>query len=1003
MLYSKVRAGLLGAGFLLAACDDPARPELRDTLEILTDSAELMVGDTIQLSARLVDPAGQVMPAAISWSSMDSVIATVNPDGRLIALQAGSAQIIARAASASDTVLVRISQIGGCDQAGVTHSGSITSPARWTALNSPHFVHDIITVRADLTIEAGAIVCGGPAAQFVLRGGNLTADGRANRRIRFIALDTVAGWRGIAASASSEGPGGRITLNYADVYYAAGVSAGFESTGEINHSYFRRTFVGNGGANISFFAIRNSIVEDGNVALSGATFEETVVRRGSLSFLPAQPGTGSGTLNGGRIEDSPGVALTIGSTFSSRSPAMTVLKAPQIVGSTGGIAVMPAQTFFQIWPTPAEQTPLTNNLNRTIRLWGTSYGDLHFRAGLDWSINSVITFFDATSLRLDPGATLTIGSPLRVSGALTAPGTADEPISITSVQNCLGSSEGCALIIADTAASVLSYVNFRSAPFVAGASNVVRLDHITSDRTIALGSPGSRITDAHISGVPAPQFPSTTAALTLGANDVTAERVLVRLIRGRSGVRIAGSNVKLLSCEVTDNIDDGVVVSAGSGIEMRNCVFERNSGVGVNNQTENIVNAQRNWWGDPEGPLGAGGDGVAGVVDYSNPLTTRTPTLAAGATRIEITSAKSSVPTSDTLRYSAIAYDSAGRPITEPLLWSVSDTQIAFVVPNEDGLVVGSHVGNTTVTVRSANRPNVSASVALAVTAGAPMYRWTKEPLAITGRVLQMAGSDLNHIFASVNSDTVGGGINTAKTCCLVRREGTVWNQIADANVTWTGRLSVAPTGEVFVESQDSIGYFDGVSFRRLAPKPSASLYQFAATSANELYMAGDQGRLWRYRNGTVELVRAEAALANTQVFARSANEVYFQGINFSSTTAVANIFKWNGTSWMRLPDPPRYSSITADERYVYTGGYRYDGTQWQLMPGFSANETYTVYPVSSTFMVVTRNATIYLYDGSTLRTLWSGERLKGAPSLLVFPNEIFIANGTTIMHGVPE
>lgn len=984
----------------MAAChDDPTGSnEHRFEIHITPDSAALLVGDTLQLSAVVRDDKGQTVVSSVSWSATDTTVAAISAEGRIVARQVGNTSIIAFTNSVADTARIVVrTLVSGCTGLGVTHTGMMDAET-WSVSDSPHFVRDQVIVNRSLIIEAGATVCALPKSSIVVRFGSpLRAIGTSDRHIRFLALDTTAGWGGMSAGGSDTNAAGSITLDYVEMQFAS-VGAGYMSTASIDHSILRKASA-YAGANNSSLTIRNTVIEDGSVQMSAGTFEATTIRRGNLELIYAQPGYPI-TVNGGRIEDSPGVALTIGSTFSFRVPNVTVVKAPLISGSKGGIALMPPGNFFALWPTAAEQANLLDNPNRTISLWSTVYGDLSLRAGLDWKILGLIGVPVATSLTIEAGASVFFPTNLSVTGAFRALGTAAQPITISSTV-CEAPPQLCGFSLKGNATSRLSYVTVNNAYLFTREQNVTQLDHVRTNGPISLGSPGSTITDTEIHDVVARDF-FADAALVLGANNVTADRVLVRITGGFTAVKIAGNNIKLLACEVTDNSDDGVVISAGSGIEVHACAIERNGGVGVRNQTSVVVNAQRNWWGDPAGPTGPAGDGIEGLVDFTTPLVARPVSLAPRVARITITRSASSLPTSDTTRFAAIAFDSSGQQIAEPLVWSSSDTSIAFVAPKEDGLVVGAHVGSTTVTVSAVSNLGVQANATLAVTPGAPLYRWTKEPISIDGRASSLSASSLNTMYAVGHRNPPSG---TSDTCCLLHREGTVWNAAPNVTVTRAGLLSVAPTGQVFIESNDSIAYYDGTSFRRLAPMPTANRYQLAATGPDEVYIAGDRGRLWRYRNGSVELVLSDSMVANAGVWARSANEVYFFASDFNVQPPRTRVFKWDGQSWKRLPDLPGYGSpISADDRYAYGGGYRFTGTQWELLPGNSVGNSYIAYTSSDSFIVLQKGWSIYLYDGQQIRTLWAGEKLGGITGLWTVGNEIFIASGRDfILHGRPE
>lgn len=104
------------------------------------------------------------------------------------------------------------------------------------------------------------------------------------------------------------------------------------------------------------------------------------------------------------------------------------------------------------------------------------------------------------------------------------------------------------------------------------------------------------------------------------------------VISGSSGpgllVSARYADVEITACDVLHNAGDGIVVHNRTVrvVRMNDCNLERNAGLGVNNHSEVVADATRNWWGDPEGPTGPAGDGVSARVDYSDFRTTpRTP------------------------------------------------------------------------------------------------------------------------------------------------------------------------------------------------------------------------------------------------------------------------------------------------------------------------------------------------------------------------------------------
>ena len=82
------------------------------------------------------------------------------------------------------------------------------------------------------------------------------------------------------------------------------------------------------------------------------------------------------------------------------------------------------------------------------------------------------------------------------------------------------------------------------------------------------------------------------------------------------------STVEITYCNILNNIGDGIYCENYSSPIINYNNIDKNSGYGVRNIDSNvIVNAEYNWWGDPSGPSGVGsgdGDEVSDGVDYDN-------------------------------------------------------------------------------------------------------------------------------------------------------------------------------------------------------------------------------------------------------------------------------------------------------------------------------------------------------------------------------------------------
>ncbi|HEX6925877.1 MAG TPA: Ig-like domain-containing protein [Longimicrobiaceae bacterium] len=93
--------------------EDPEEPEYPTpaigSVEVSPASAELEVGETLQLTAVVRDGAGQELPdQTVTWSSSNAAVATVTNTGRVTAVGSGSATITAAAGGISDRVTVAV-------------------------------------------------------------------------------------------------------------------------------------------------------------------------------------------------------------------------------------------------------------------------------------------------------------------------------------------------------------------------------------------------------------------------------------------------------------------------------------------------------------------------------------------------------------------------------------------------------------------------------------------------------------------------------------------------------------------------------------------------------------------------------------------------------------------------------------------------------------------------------------------------------------------------------
>ncbi|HUP89473.1 MAG TPA: Ig-like domain-containing protein [Longimicrobiales bacterium] len=617
-------------------CSDVVDPNPPVGIVLAPTSTILEVGDTNNVTVTVYGKTGElVRNPTITWRSSDPAIVDVLGSGLIVGKAPGNVTVTASIGGATDSIFIQVRPRStslnnrSCTETGARHFG-VNSSGTWSAASSPHFIRDTLVV-TDLTIEAGALICAFPDARIVVKG-KLTAIGSTGRPIRFLPADTTHGWTGIHGAIDPTGfEIGSIVFSHVRIDDARSIT-GIQL--QIDSSSFSRTGIFADG-NFNSLTLRNSTVEDGNIALANGTFANTVVRRGNVELSYNKHGSRI-TVDGGRIEDSPGTALTVGSPNAPGAPTLTIVNPLKITGSRGAIALIPPEDFFKLWPTPQLQDELLSNQNKSITLWSTGSGtlpELRLRKGFAWQIETYLSALSVGRLTLDAGLSLDIEGFLDVNGPVVAVGSSAEPIVITTSAGCHGVAPrtyalGCALRLGGSASSTISYVKFDKAPLIVGQNNTARIDHIDSNSFVTVGSPNSSIIDLNLHDLSFDYFPPS-AALRLAGRGVIAQRVAVRRFSSLvsiAAISIEADDVQILDCDVSDNTGDGVVVISGVGAQIHNCNIERNAGLGVNNRATIIVDAKRNWWGDPAGPNGPNGDGVAGAVDSGAPLPVKRPT-----------------------------------------------------------------------------------------------------------------------------------------------------------------------------------------------------------------------------------------------------------------------------------------------------------------------------------------------------------------------------------------
>ncbi len=611
-------AGLSLAAVFAAACDSGTGPPApggtkpdttvvtpsRDSVVVTFDYNRIEPGDTVRFRARVLRGGTVIDTGRVEWFSGDTAVAIVDATGLVTGRRFGAVTVTARsgsAATASPLTVVNVAAVTCGSPPGRVTQGVFDSAQVWRRADGPIQVPKDY-VASTLRVEPGTLICSGPGVHI---SAVLTAEGTPSQPIVFSALVPGQPWGGLA--------GGPQHLRYALVEYAA-IGVLGPSGADISDSHFRQDGL---AVYLNQGVLRNSVVDScggvSSVIMSG-TFQDDTIRGGGAASLgyPIR-------VLGGRI---------IGTNASA---ALRIVGDRQVVEGRPiritGAASYPAEVgvddLLRIWPTAADQDSLRGNARDTLLIRGTLSGEAVVRTGLPWRMNGEgITVSAGATLRVEPGSGITgpgsnnSGGEMVVRGRLVATGTADAPVALKSMLLTLRGVQPAGSILSDARLENVTLYSLESHP--------VRLQRVTAVggscsyapncvNAFTLGSSGSRISDSQITGGGSA---SGLPALILAGDSIIVERSSVRSSLSH-GIVTQGNNLLITQCEISNNRGDGIQVA--SLVRINDCNIEHNTGVGVSNTAPAAVDATRNWWGDPSGPLGPMGDGVSGNVQF-NPL-----------------------------------------------------------------------------------------------------------------------------------------------------------------------------------------------------------------------------------------------------------------------------------------------------------------------------------------------------------------------------------------------
>jgi hypothetical protein len=510
---------------------------------------------------------------------------------------------------------------------GQTHPvASITTAQTWTRANSPHRVTGSITVNGAgrLTIQPGAVVCFEPGTGLTATaGGKLSVRGRDTAQVVLTARDPAQGWRGISLY---DAPAGYSYLTNVRMEHVALGFAAIHSTHQ-HGAWVDSAVIRQSGQAASLYGTGSRLVRsrvdsttNRNLAAvvlgTGARFEKSTVRGAAWTGVVVDGE--EVVLLGGRIEGSGGPGLVAFDRGVNRYST-----AVRVVGGRDYAAVMSLAAMARMYPTSALLDSLDGNARDTVILAGGLLKGGQITAGpqVAFKIVGSVEVDSAATFNALPGASLVFAPHVvllaRAGGRVVARGTAAAPVRFTADDPAQGWN-GITLHSPTAVTSYLTNVRIEHVSLAGTAvaaydghrvlvdSSVIR----QSGRAASIWSANSRFSRTRVDTT----LYSAHPAVELGSN-VRLESTRILAAAG-PGLSIWSGTVQVVSCEVRDGDQDGIVMQY-SHVAVHNCNLVNNGGVGIRHYGPTSASATGNWWGSTGGPSGPGGDGASGALVVS--------------------------------------------------------------------------------------------------------------------------------------------------------------------------------------------------------------------------------------------------------------------------------------------------------------------------------------------------------------------------------------------------
>jgi hypothetical protein len=838
---------------------------------------------------------------------------------------------------------------GTCEsEGGKSWTGTVSGT--WYQGHSPHRVADMLYVSGELLIEAGALVCLGPDAAISWRlgeAGKVVAAGTAEAPVVFTADRPGGTWGGFVFRTQQSVRTAEVDLTHVVIENATtGIDLGYSQSAQVSDGVIRR--ITGPGVHAGGIRLRNVVVDSvclggrGCAAVLAGNYASVVLEdvwiRDSGGGGVEMGDRGTLTLANMRITGSAGTGLAL---YWLRSGEIGEVVHPiHITGGRGQPASLHASVVPHLLPSLEAQERWTGNAEDVISVYHSgSLGELVVGPRLAWALSSNGIYGPTvTHLTMLPGARFSGGRVDR----FTAEGTPEHPIAI----------HGTILYGSDAGPSRIVHGRLRNVIIRSGEAHALEISDVLAENGyVSLDAPGSRLERVLVRGVLDPwpdTFDPVPPPFPRGATPTEA-------------LRIAAADVVVEWCQVAHSPSDGIRVEVADGVRIRDCNIENNAGVGIRNVAAEPVDARDNWWGDPEGPEGAEGDGVHGGVTFEPYRTTPVALDAPVASTVVLTPTARTVAVGDTVWFSAVVLDGGGLPLwTESLEWRSSDTIIVAVDGTGlTGMAAGLTEGTVQVTVMVRSDTTLRQMAAVEVVAGAPLYRWTQLDL----QAWSMWGNPETGLYA--------GGQEG-----IYHYDGDRWElrwSLQDIGADHVRSIGGLASDDLWAFGLDFVGgktlfRWDGTAWHRI-PAPFARGERLWVAGPNQVYVVSEDTEpyngLWYYDGAGFRQVLAELVWG---VWGGSSTDLF---VGTSTGT-----LHFDGSTW-RNTGEPRYARAfwgTGDQVFSVSGWalYRYDGAAWERLDCSIDYWLEGIWGTSpSNVYMVGAGGVVRHYDGSRCWTVW--------------------------------